>query len=143
MDQKDLTSSEPVEAVQPEPVFDAIDLHNIRYIKLSNGEEIIGAIKASNERLMVVKHAARIVRIQQPDGNITLMLMKWMTFTDDEVALVNMNNVISYSKLEPKMIEFYTNGVERYLKVENEEDSSEFDWPDWMNHPNLSNRVIN
>jgi hypothetical protein len=139
MDQNVPTFSEELVG-QPDPIFDDLDIHNIRHIKLSNGEDIICAIKASNDRLLVVKHAARIIRIQQADGNVTLMLMKWMTFTDDEVALVNMNNVISYAKVEPKMVEFYTKGVERYLKVEEKDPENE--WPDWMDNPNLDRTQI-
>lgn len=141
MDQNDLTSSEaPVVEPVPEPLFDEVELHNIRHIKLANGEDIIGSIKASNERLLVVKHATKIIRIQQADGNVTLMLMKWMTFSEDEVALVNMSNVISYSRVEPKMVDFYTKGVARYLKVESEED--EVEWPEWMDNTNLDKRQI-
>lgn len=144
MDQNDLKAAEtePVELAEiPEPIFTDAEIHNIRYIKVSNGDDIIGSIVASNENLMVVKHAAKIIRFQQQDGNVTLMMMKWMTFSDDEVSLITASNVISYAKVEEKMVSFYMKGVERYLHAE--EESSEPEWPEWMDNPKLDKLQIN
>lgn len=130
MDKKN-SSDELVEKGQPEPIFDDIDLLNVRHIKLANGEDILGVIKASDSQLLLVKYATKVVRVQQKDGSVTLLLMKWMAFSDDELTLINMGNVISYSKVSPKIVEFFKSGIEKMLSKDFDEPFEDDEWVDY------------
>ena len=116
----------------PEPLFTDDELHNLRAIKMANGNDILACIVATDPDHMVVKHPCQILRMVREDGNVQVILSKWTPFSVGETYIVMSRSVVTYCKVNPDMKEFYITSVKSQL-----EDSSESTqkWPEWMDHP--------
>jgi hypothetical protein len=131
-----VVETEPEVVYGPEPLFSDSEIHNIRAIKLSNGEDILTIIEAINPTVMVVRRPCKILRLPQEDGTAMIVLLKWHTFSAEETAVVQMSSIVSYSKVTPDMMAFFKTSVVKQMIEENESSipagAKEFVWPEWM-----------
>jgi len=69
-------------------------MKNIKIIRLSTGEDVIGEIEEKDDRIVVRKSFVLIPRQTAPGGPVQLMLSPWQPYTDDEAIEVTNDKVI-------------------------------------------------
>jgi hypothetical protein len=130
----------PEELVPSEmkPLFTEEELYNLRSIKLSNGQDIIGCILSLDEKNVIIKRPCQLLNIVDGNGNTKVLLTKWQTFSISENHVINFNAVVSYCKVMPEMIEYYLTNVKQQVAYESspkKEIPIEYVWPKWMDKP--------
>ena len=70
-------------------------MKNIKIIRLSTGEDVIGDIVENDTNIIIKKSFVLIPRQMQPGQPIQLMLSPWQPYTDDEEVVVEKNKVIT------------------------------------------------
>ena len=128
----------PEELVPSEmkPLFTEDELHNLRSIKLSNGNDILACILALDEKTLVVKRPCQVLKMVNED-NAIVVLTKWQQFSVSENHVINSNAIVSYCKVSPEMEQYYIQNVKQQLAVEahSKEPSIEYAWPEWTDKP--------
>jgi hypothetical protein len=117
------------------PLFTEEELYNLRSIKLSNGQDIIGCILSLDEKNVIVKRPCLLFNLIDNAGNTKVVLTKWQTFSISENHVINFNAVVSYCKVMPEMIEYYLTNVKQQVAYEStpkKETPVEYVWPEWM-----------
>jgi hypothetical protein len=126
---------------EPKPLFTEEELYNVRAIKLSNGNDIVACILASDPDKMIVKRPCQLMHISE-NGTISLILTKWQTNSLGDTHVINSSSVVSYCKINENMLQFYIESVQRQITDEITPKPSKSIWPDWMDKP-LTKNLIN
>jgi len=70
-------------------------MKNIKIIRLSTGEDVIGDIDERDDHIKVKKSFVLIPRQMGPGQPVQLMLSPWQPYTDDEEVVVEKSKVIT------------------------------------------------
>lgn len=120
----------------PDPLFSDSEIHNIRAIKLTNGEDVLTVIEAITPAVMVVRRPCKLLRIPSEDGTAAIILLKWHIFSAEETSIIQMSAIVSYSKVTADMVDFFKKSVVKQLIEENAASTPpgarDFEWPEWM-----------
>lgn len=137
-----------LEQVKSDNPFTDDEIENIRIIKLGTGEDIIGSLKGYSDKMLVVKRPSKIVTVQQDNGRVAVVIIKWQPFSNDPQHGINIPHVVSFSNLKTTLVDFYVRTVKSQIEEENMKESEfvepneEDIWPEWMKKE-LSKTQIN
>lgn len=70
-------------------------MRNIKIIRLSTGEDVIGDIEEKDDHILVKKSFVLIPRQMAPGQPVQLMLSPWQPYTDDKEIMVDKTKVIT------------------------------------------------
>lgn len=70
-------------------------MKNVKIIRLSTGEDVIGDIDVRDDHILVKKSFVLIPRQSAPGQPVQLMLSPWQPYTDDQEIKVDNTKVIT------------------------------------------------
>jgi hypothetical protein len=129
-------------ATEPIPIFTQDELHNLRAIKLTNGNDILACILGTDEKTLIVKRPCLIIRTIESNGIMNFILAKWQPFSTHDIHLINQSSIVTYCKVTSNFMEFYINSIKRQIQEETQPNKPEFVWPSWMDSK-LESKQIN
>ena len=89
-------------------------MKNIKIIRLSTGEDVIGDIEKKDDHIVVRKSFVLIPRQMAPGQPVQLVLSPWQPYTDDQEIVVDNSKVITMINPKPdinKNYEANTSGI--------------------------------
>jgi hypothetical protein len=112
------------------PCFTEDELHNLRAIKLNNGNDIIGCILTIDSEKLIVKRPCQIFRISDEHNNVSLLLTKWQPFSDDINFVISKISLVTYCKVNDYMKESYIDTIQKQIEDDNiPKTINDFGWP--------------
>jgi hypothetical protein len=89
-----------------------------RYIRLANGDEIIGPILGLTDTHIGLDYPMIIEeRTDLNSGRSALVLSKYMLFGDEDIVAISRSQIIALSRPKPEMISYYHISKDYALKT--------------------------
>ena len=68
-------------------------MSNVKIVRLMTGEELIGAVSTSPDGDVVVKDVAQVQMVPLQNGNVTVAMMPFAPYAEDEQFTLNKEHV--------------------------------------------------
>ena len=92
-------------------------MKNIKIIRLSTGEDVIGDIEQKNDHIVVRKSFVLIPRQMAPGQPVQLVLSPWQPYTDDKEIMVDNSKVITMINPKPDIKKNYEENTSGILQA--------------------------
>ena len=101
-----------------------LDAENIRHVKLSSGEEVVGYISADTSGKMLLVHSPMKVTTTLNEKGFSFFFVQWQPLAKGEECLINPMHVISTVEIANDIKEKYVRLVLQ-LREQGEEDTED------------------
>ena len=111
-----------------------IELQNLRSIKLSNGQDILGIILGADKKpdapisdYIIVKHPFKIMSLMSEDRSVYL-LVPFQPFSDNVNHIINVQSLVALCTISEEAKKLYLKSIEAKLK------GKQIPWPTWTDN---------
>jgi len=109
-----------------------LDAENIRHVKLSSGEEVVGYISADTSGKMLLVHSPMKVTTTLNEKGFSFFFVQWQPLAKGEECLINPMHVISTVEIANDIKEKY---VRLVLQLREQEDLAEDEFEEYDLEP--------
>jgi len=90
----------------------------LKYIKLSTGDELLTILEKPEGGLFHFKHPIKISHILDEEGEDGVRFTKWIPFTEDNLVPVSAKYIVTITSLSKKMSDIYNDILEEVNNME-------------------------